>query len=242
MDIIAKHTYLPALLKDGEYIDPEFLTLDNMSMQDSLHCPSSVIANKLAHQITRSHNDLRSHVQRIFIFIEQAKPDAAFSGLVDLFLVLEDKGSALKKRMLLSAKQLLSEEQFDFLRQSLSLGLVSNTHLKKARYSILTDGRKSNESFIHKVVLPEDRPTDVIEQARSYLEYGQIDQARIMLEQAILDEPEKVEYQQELLDIFQKLADRVLFISFYEQLLERKKVLPLLWQQLAEDFNYKSKA
>lgn len=240
MEIVIKKEASLAVLMDVEYIDPEFLILSNMSLQDSLHCPPEVVLDKLAHQITRSPNDLRSHTQRILILIEQNKVVALYGSLIDLFLVLGAKGVALRKRMLLSAKSVLPDPQFDFLWQSLSNGL--RTTLCETEQSLLSQGRKNTTPFIDKKILHTERSIHPLEQARSYLEYGQVDEARILLERVIIEEPDVLEYQQDLVEIFQKLKNRTLFISFYQQLLELGITLPLMWQQLAQEFNYEIQA
>ncbi|MDQ7072637.1 MAG: hypothetical protein Q9N32_02580 [Gammaproteobacteria bacterium] len=238
MLIIAKNTSSLSPLLGGEYIDPEFLEMGSMSMQDALHCPSNIIADKLAHQITRNPNDLRSHTQRIVIFIEQHQPIALFSSLIDLFLILGEKGVALRKRMLLSAKHVLAEHQFELLRHAFLTGLNKEIALSEASQSLLRTGSKNTSPFIQKTVPNSQSSLDPIQQAQSYLEYGQIDEARLLLQEIIIEEPQQLVCHQELVSIFKKLADKDLFISFYKQLLESDMQLPLIWQQLAEEFNY----
>lgn len=241
MEILTKKTPEIVTLVDGEFVDPEFLKLRSMSMQESHFCPPSVIASKLAHKITRFPDDLRSHTQRIFIFIEQDKRLAVYSSLIDLFLILEEKGAALRTRMLFSAKHILSDQQFEFLQQSLLLGLRGDVTLTTSNQSLLSQGRKNTRPFVQKNTVNKPQAINVIGQARSYLEYGQIDEARVMLQDAILESPEELEYHQDLLEIFRKIADRDLFISFYEQLLKPDSTLPIMWEQMAEEFNYENR-
>lgn len=241
MEILVKNNAPLIILMEGEYIDPEFLKMGQLSMQDSLHCPPNIIADKLAHQITRFPNDLRSHTQRIIIFIEQCKIEALYSGLVDLFLILGDKGAALRKRLLLMARSVLPDHQFDFLQQALSAGLDSNISVIDANQSILSHGRKNKTPFIAKNSIDASISIGLMEQVDSYLEYGQLDEARLLLEKSLLENPLQQEGHQDLAVIFQKMANKALFVSFYEELLKLDVTLPLIWEQVADGFNDENK-
>jgi len=219
---------------EGEIIEPAFLTQHSLSSQSAEE--SIVEADYLAHQITRNSSDLHSHTQRIFHFIEKKEDKALYSALVDLFLILGDKGLPLRKRMLISAHTLLSDEEFDCLKQSLSCGLSSGANITMPQQK----GIQSNSlPFVQKVKSNVNNQLSPIDEARSYVGYGQFDEAITTLKNAILANPRQLALHNDLLEIFQKTAEKEPFISFYEQLLNNKITLPPLWKKTAEEFCYK---
>jgi len=223
---------------EGEVIEPVFSikrTFSSASVEES-----NVEADYLAHQITRTPSDLRSHTQRIFHFIDQKENKALYSALVDLFLVLGNKGTSLRKRMLITAHTLLSDDEFDSLKQSLSRGLSSEINIPMAQQSLLTKGIQSNIlPFIQKVKSDDkNQIINPIDEARSYMEYGQLDEAITTLKNAILANPRQLALHNDLLEILHKTDDKESFISFYEQLLSNKITLPPLWEKMAEEFAY----
>ena len=224
-------------MSEGEFIEPAFLQKNKLFLSDS-HCLPTMITDKLAHKITRFPNDLRSHIQRIFIFIEHKKNESVYSSLIDLFLVLGDKGAALRKRMLSSAQFLLSETQFSVLSQSFSSDSFPQSSLVDISQSVLSSGNNSGMPFILKVDESEDDINTIIDEARSYLEYGQLGEAINALQEAVITYPNKLELQYDLLEIFQKTHDKAGFIDCYEQLIDKGLYLPPLWQQLAKEFGY----
>lgn len=113
----------PVKLHYGEVVDLGFLTLSNMTTQNAPFYSQKMIETKLSHQLKRSPNDLKSHIQRLQIIIKQKKSAAVYAHLVELFLVLGNDGEALRARMLESARDILSKEHYDELRPSLFLGL-----------------------------------------------------------------------------------------------------------------------
>lgn len=239
MQIVVKNKNDSRLVEmmEGEFIEPAFLQMNGLSLSDS-NCLPKIITDKLAHKITRSPNDLRSHIQRILLFIEHKKNEAAYNSLIDLFIVLGDKGHALRTRMLSAAKLLLSETQFSILSQTFSSDSFSQSNLVDISQSLLSSRNNSAIPFILKSDDSEESTNTIIDEARSYLEYGQLDEAKIALQQAVVIYPNKLELQYDLLEIFQKTHDKTGFIDCYEQLIDKGLYLPPLWEQLAQEFGY----
>jgi len=71
--------------------------------------------------------DLALHVRKIKLCTALEKPPLLFAGLLDLFVVLGDKGTSLKLRMLRYGAKLLSENQYVVLQTH--LGGVSESHV-----------------------------------------------------------------------------------------------------------------
>ena len=131
---------------------------------------------------------------------------------------------------------MLSDEEFDSLKKSLSLGLQSESQVPIAQQALLTKGHLL--PFIKKVESNKASFSNASDEARSYIEYGQLDEAIVVLKEAILRNPRQLALHNDLLEIFQKTAEKESFISFYEQLLSHKIPLPPLWKKVAQEFTY----
>ena len=204
---------------EGDIVEPDFLTPVALSAHKTEN------SNDFSHQnLGGPADDLRSHTQQIFHFLEQKDNKSIYGALVDLFLVLGNKGLALRKRMLISARTLLTDGEFDSLKQSLSLGLKSESQSIPVQQS-------SNDKL---------EIFSAIDEAKNYMEYGQFEAAVNILQEAILLNPRRLALHHDLLEIFQKGAKKELFISFYEELLNIKIALPPLWKKVAQDFGYEA--
>jgi tetratricopeptide (TPR) repeat protein len=238
MDLIVSKLsdFMPIDTIEGEIIESAFLATGQST--SSL----TVMANHLAHQITKNTHDLRSHVQRITLFIEDRQSTATYSALVDLFLVLESNGLALRKRVLAGARSLISDVEFTTLVQSLSLGLNTEVGLPPATQSLLTKGLGSTgKQFIQQNNESAPVFASAADEARSYIEYGQLEQAQSVLQRAIVKHPRQLELHYDLLEIFQKTGDKDQFSSSYKQLLELAIVLPPRWREMAQKFSVEIK-
>ena len=235
MIVVQKQQGLVTLQQD-EFLDPEFLTLQSLSVQEALYCPPEIVTEKLAHRITQKPTDLRSHVQRIFIFSTQADTSRTFSALVDLFLALGKSGYALRKRLLQLSKPYLFDEQYHSLQSSLNNGVVDETDLPQAEQSLLRKGKKNNQAFIVKRDQNKADEVTVMEQVQSYIEFGQIEQAKALLQQTIIDTAGDDAYFEQLLEIFQKTEDKGGFAYFYQQLQHNRITIPDAWQQFKREF------
>jgi len=231
MTILIKDTDLSVEI-EGEIFEPAFLTLKTLAAHGA--ADSNVSPDHLAHKITRSQADLQSHTQRIFHFIEIKETKAIYSALVDLFLVLGNRGLSLRKRILINAHTLLTDHEFDSLKKSLSLGLQSESQIPLGHQSLLTKGHF--QPFIQKIDPKSSTSSNAIDEARSYVEFGQLDHAVATLKDAILANPRQLALHNDLLEILHKTADKESFTSFYEQLLSNKITLPPLWKKMAEEF------
>ncbi len=215
-------------------IEPVFLT----EKQQLELCSVTVLSEHAAHKITRNKNDLRTHVQRIQIFIKEQQTEATYSALVDLFLVLKSNGLALRKRMLANARSTLTTQQFTALKMLLLDGLNTESDVPYAKLTLLTQGRmvEPHQDFIQKITAKTEVAISPIEEAMSYIQHGQLEQAQATLQIAILHNPRQLELHYDLLEIFNKTEDKVQFSFCYKQLLEHNIVLPPQWREMAHRF------
>ena len=227
-----------AALTNDEVIEPVFFMTDDLSLYPKTPYPVAVISRHLSYQIIKNPNDFRSHIQRIYLLLQQQNTNAVYGALFDLFLVLGPNGLALRQRMLFNAQSLLTELDFNTLQQTLESGLTADIDISKPIQAVLSKGLSANHHFIEKIEQLNQTFSNAAEEATHYVEYGQFDQARSVLEEAIIVTPRQLELHHDLLEIFQKTQDAEQFIIFYEHLLEMKIALPTPWKEMAYEFGY----
>ncbi len=239
MMIVKKNDRLVStVLTKDEVMEPAFFMTDDISLHPKKSCPIAVISQYLTYQIIKFPNDFRSHTQRIYLLIQQQNTSALYGALFDLFLVLGSNGLALRQRMLFNAQSLLAELDFNALQQTLESGLTTDIAMQKPIQAVLSKGLSPDQHFIEKIDQQNQTSSNAVEEASNYLEYGQFDQARIVLEEAIISTPRQLELHHDLLEIFQTTRDSEQFIVFYEHLLEMKVALPTPWKEMAYEFGY----
>ncbi|RKZ78017.1 MAG: hypothetical protein DRQ35_06655 [Gammaproteobacteria bacterium] len=229
---------ISAGLTTDEVMEPAFFMTSDISLSPKTPCSLVVITQYLTYQVIKTPNDFRVHIQRIYLLIQQQNSSALLGALYDLFLVLGANGLALRQRMLFNAQSLLAELDFNALQQTLELGLTNEITIQVPNQSVVSKGLSTKQLFIEKVDSVSQTFSCAAEEATNYLEYGQFDQARTVLEEAIMAAPRQLELHHDLLEIFQKTNDSEQFIVFYEHLLEMKVALPTPWKEMAYEFGY----
>lgn len=140
----------------------------------------------LAHRIIDNPRDLRAHVQRILLLLAAGDEITLRASLVDLFIVLGDKGQALKTRMLDCASPLLSKTVAAFLRKHLATGFKPwDSAVSAMRMSLLSLGYIGRHELVERSgVTMSGGSLDALAAARASLEYGQLEVAIETLEAA----------------------------------------------------------
>lgn len=158
----------------------------------------------LKHRVLKNPNDLRSHVRRILLSIDQDDDHDLEGALTDLFIVLQSRGLALKDLLLGVAETCLSESRTDFLRQHRKAGFEPwDTSVSNVQASVLALGFSgTHELVVRGTPKPASEFSNPVEEARSCLEYGQVDAARDVLERALEDDPTDELVASELLEIY----------------------------------------
>ncbi|MDP4300985.1 hypothetical protein [Leptothrix discophora] len=178
--------------------------------------------------IGRDPLDLESHVQRVRLACAAPLTDFAFGALVDLFMALGPRGRSLRARLLEQAEAWLAPEDAHFLHAHLDAGLSRAVALPSAPGALF-----------HPAVVGVARMVDHLrvaaaqlsarEQAISLLEHGDLDGARDLLEQALLDEPGDADVRDELLGIYRHSRDDAAKTAMAERLQARHGQLPAGW-------------
>jgi hypothetical protein len=162
-------------------------------------------ANHLAHLSAREPHNLLNHVRRVYLHLLRRQPDALYGAMLDLFLVLGEKGGNLRGRLLRKGRDLLRREHYDLFLTHYKQGLHSNQPLPPSRYSVLGNffsGRMTLVKQQTSLKEPVRERIDPLEQAREELTYGDVATAQRILEAALLRLPQREDLHLELLELY----------------------------------------
>ena len=180
-----------------------FFSLQNTGV---FWCNTGMLQNnealeKLVFLIAKKPKCLINHVQRIYYCFQENLGEQLYAALVDLLIILNKQGQAISWRMVLGTKSQLTAEQFQELKGYLKGNQVSTSRLKGNQYSVFSKGLVAVNKMIWQIEneVKEDDPLMI---AFDYIEYSQMDEAKAVLQEAILLQPEKMALHQELFDLY----------------------------------------
>ena len=196
-----------------------FAIANNPILYLQLGSSNDIAIENLCHRIARDPQDLRAHIQRIALYMRTQNNEGVYSALIDLFIALGEKGGAIRKRMFSNAEPYLSDKRKFFFSSILHRGIRDTDPVPDAHVAVLCKGYIGNNNFIvesaHNSCTYEDDPR---QEANDCLSYGQVDEARKILEQAVLQEPWREDLQTDLLEIYWATRDVKACQAMYERL------------------------
>lgn len=107
--------------------------------------------NFFASRSARTPGNLLNHVQRINHQILKKSPEGVYGAILDLFIVLRDRGRPLRERMLSQSRSLLNNEWFVQLDQRLEQGITELDALPPCHTSLLSRGISGTHRLVKKV-------------------------------------------------------------------------------------------
>lgn len=226
-------------IEDRTIVEPLFRMSGNTSLIIDADGWEQYAAQYLAHAIRRTPADLRLHTQRIFLHLKKSAAEELYGALVDLFIVLSTKGLALRQQMLHRAKTVLNKEQFGLLDSTLEEGLKDTDTITCCDSSLLSRGFSSTDALVFKLgVSAHHQDKDPLQEARDYMEYGEVKEAQSVLEEAIFEHPGRLELHHDLLEIYERTNAVDDFHLFYSQLhdISDSVTIPDEWERLANKF------
>jgi len=163
-----------------------------------------------SHSIRRNPSNLKLHTHRVF-FAMQHKDASFLSGsLHDLFYILKDAGQGLRIRLLKASIPYLSKRETLYFVMWIKVGIKKGMGYKWVSGSVLADGlvgpdqplfTKNSAEFTHPKLSP-------LEEARSCMEYGQLDVAKDILKKALKEDGNNNALKEELLYLNQYTKSR----------------------------------
>ena len=194
---------------------------------------SNVLYQQLVYKVCRSPKRLVFHLQRIYYCFDNKLTEQLYAALIDLFYVLKGKGRALGSRIATEVSAILAEQEADKIRHYLvdynEFLLIGN------QYSIFTTGRVSSLAVI-KEATKVNTEYDVLTLARDYIEYSQLEQAMEVLEDGILEMPDRLELQTELLELYTITKRYPAYKKMTNQLQKNRIDITNEWQNAAKYF------
>lgn len=197
-------------------LDSYFTLIDERNLLTNT-VPVTGFANALKYlsrAVVQEPKNLRLHTQRIFLLLRQTHKNKAVlaSAIADLFIVLKESGAALKARILEMSQAHLHARDWAYLKNHEQCGLTPDTAADQGSncfsHSLLSHGLIGRTDLIKRT---ESNTGQVIqtfelhEQALMCLEYGQLDVALDLLQQARADDPNNSKVNEDLLSIYMSL-------------------------------------
>ncbi|MCB1875138.1 MAG: hypothetical protein KDH88_04105 [Chromatiales bacterium] len=226
-------------------------TLDGLLVENyrGLNPPSGMrperFARLAAFAVGRHPKDLLAHTRRILTHIQLAERDAVIDALIDLQRVLGRQGSSLRNRLLHKARYLLSEQEIAHLASD-DDHFGDSTYLRvNGRHNVLGNFAWGSARLVEAVEKAEFQPlvtSDALEESREWLDSGQIDEAREVLENAILLQPERLELHEEILEIFRHTREVDELRSTKRRLQRAGETLPDAWEHLESELEARASA
>ena len=191
--------------------------------------------NLLAMKVSRKPNDLLAHLRRIYFCYEHELSAPLYAALLDLLIVLDDKGHDLRRRLLAGCRSQLNDQQL------LALNVVCHglQNIQGNRFSLFTKGLIGKTQLVEVKKLVQAQQ-DALILAKDYIEYSQLDEAMSILEQAIELEPDRDDIQRLLLELYQSTWSEERFFKQFHGMSAKGVSTITDWQKLAAVFNGKA--
>jgi len=206
----------------------------NLFVTDAL--PDTGLLDTLVFRVAKTPKCLLTHVQRIYYCYQAKLDEQLYAALVDFLIVLNRRGAAISRRMVIGARSALSTKQLKTLQRYLQHTKIDSQLLPGNRYSLFSKGLIGTP---HIVRLTEDKhqlDVDPLILARDFIEYSQLSEAQAVLETAILKQPDRLELHEELLILYQSIRDADSFNRMYSKLTDSGLQMPDEWQSMSEYF------
>ena len=180
---------------------------------------------------------LQTHLQRIYFCYQHDLGDELFAALIDFLVILKGKGLQVGHRMVNGAKPKLAPEDYLALKHILGLPEDEVQWVEGNLYSIFTQGFIGCSVLIHKEATTRLSNHDPLMIARDYVAYSQLDMAMKTLEKAVEEDFEKIEFHQELLELYRLTRSKEQFFKMYQSIENHPKSRPPAWDKLKAFFD-----
>ncbi|NJA05089.1 hypothetical protein HC024_04975 [Methylococcaceae bacterium WWC4] len=184
--------------------------------------------NVLVFAVRKQPADLLGHLRRIYRCYRSDLSEQLFAALLDLTIILGERGSALRARLLAACRGKLSASQAAAL-------LKPGTRVAN-RYTLFTDGMLGSSDLVQQV-RGTDTQYDYLALANDFIEYSQLSQAIEALETGLIQQPEREDLQNSLLELYRSTKNAERFRRQYRALSDAGVALVDGWRQVAVYFD-----
>ncbi len=224
------------LLGGLECVEPAFCIQGTTRLLPRTSGWGGMAADYLVHAVAGSPGDLRTHVQRIHLHLSNGERAETYGAMVDLFIVLRDKGQDLRERMLNLTAPILDDEQVHVLTAGIKGTLLATDRIPVAVSSVLTKWIGGTRLLVERNNNQNGKSQDPMIEVMEYLEYSQVDEAQQVLEAAVLTNPWRIDLHRELLEIYRHQEDHEFFFIMRERLQDIHNPVRGEWESLALEF------
>ncbi len=191
--------------------DPAFISQSHWLESPPLEQADNVLRCLLG-QISRNNNDIYSLVKRIYFLKALNKQDTnthIASAIYDLFFRLKSLGLPLKKRILRSTQEQLSEDELTYFTHCISRPPPTPAPESILRNSLFHSGLWGETKLISKTMQATSNKSAItpLEEARELINYGDIETAMHILEEQLIKSPHDHAVSEELYVIYQHMRD-----------------------------------
>jgi len=210
--------------------------LDAKKLHLSVDLIDTDVLTRLNYRISKKPHCLFTHVQRIYCCFLARNSERLYGALVDFLLVLNKRGLAISRRMIDGSGSQLTKEQIQTLHYYGCHATADVRFLPGNRYSIFSKGLIGTPCVIKSIEKENDSKHDPLILAKDFIEYSQLDEARSVLEEAILEHPDRQELHDELLALYRSTQDQASFAKMHSMLMESGITVPRVWEQTVMHF------
>jgi hypothetical protein len=222
-----ENTYRP-------FVQAAFLDIPAWSLTPPKDFDLKQWATHLAHRSAQEPRNLLHHVRRIYLHIALKEPKELYGALLDLYLALGDKGERLRLRLFAKAKPLLPQEQTELFTRHQESGLQTQQPLPPSQHSVLGNfmtGAKRLTTQQSVTGKPTEWAGDPLELAREELNFGDISVAQQILEEAVMQSPQRLGLHYGLLEIYKHTHSLEDLISMRARLGDDLGLAQSAWNQ-----------
>lgn len=191
---------------------------------------------ELVHEIQRKPACLINHIRRIYWCYRKQLTEPLYAALIDFLIVLNQRGHAISRKMVLGARTQLTPGQWKLLEATLCDSDTDRSLLTGNRFSVFSKGLEGTTTLIEKIGDIVSSRQDPLTLAEASIEYSQLDEAMGILENGIREQPDRLPLHQMLLELYQSTNARSRFEQMAAELESADDVLPGGWCQLRDYF------
>lgn len=196
---------------------------------------------ELVHEIQKHPKNLNAHVQRIFCCYRENLTAPLYAALVDFLIVLNKRGKAISWRLIGGALSKLSSSQGALLKAVLTGEINDISLLEGNGYSVFCRGLSGTVKLIEKLDEQKEYFSDPLKLAQDAVEYSQLEDAMLILERAIEEQPQSLELHTFLLELYKCTHNRTRFETVsarlqYSGILMNDIRIRNVWDLLKDDF------
>lgn len=187
----------------------------------------------LSRYISRYPQDLRVHAQRVLLSTDEALSSFLPGAIQDLIIALSGKGKPFFQSLVEQVKPALSESEQQNLMDAFDTESQQQCWKKG---SVLANGICNDKPLvIFEGIESETGFNSALEEAQAYIEYGELEEAREILEGELLNQPGAEDIEAELLYLYQSMREpeHIKIMTMNLQTLGAE--LSPQWQQCLED-------